>query len=201
MTMTDATSVDTQVKVTAKSPVLANILGNALVVASKDKFRPAIASVQVTLTEASMVAVATDSYMLVRQEATVETQGEGVFLIFREEAEDIVKMVKADKMGVCTLVFSDREVTVSTSRSSATFRLADFDFPKHEALWPTGDPVPTATIGLGSWNLAKLAKIVDPDFSGKVTQGIRFDLFGALKPSRFKIGSTISGLMMPVKLS
>lgn len=184
---------------------LARLLANALVAAGKDRTRPVLCAVNVTIADGSLIAEATDSYILLRQEISVTHEGHGTFLVPREAAEAIVKMLKGYKCGPdhrVTIDFSEREVTVRTVDQSGTWRwrtMSDYDYPRTASLWPTTDPDPTATVSFGADNLARLAKLVGSGGKSKCGETITFDFFGELKAVRFSLGAGVTGLVMPVR--
>lgn len=180
---------------------LSTFLANMLTVASKDRVRPVLCSVNITVADGSLIGEATDSYMLIRQEVTVSHEGSGTFLVSREALEAVVKMVKGYKGSTVSVRFAPDLLTVSTVDAEASWPIRDLgDFPNTAQLWPTGDPVATPALGLGSSIMAKLSKIVDPN-AGKGHEVARFEFFGALKPCRARFGESITVLVMPARIS
>jgi DNA polymerase III sliding clamp (beta) subunit (PCNA family) len=142
---------------------LADALANVLPHADTGGHLPVLNAVRVEVeADGLVIFVATDRYSLAMQEVVSLADADvvpGEFLLHRTDAVDIVKKAKATKLGKLVFTHEGFDLTVTAPGMSTTLQTVDGEFPKFRSLLPTGDPVAVDTIGLGSQNLAKFAKL------------------------------------------
>ena len=209
MTIIDDTP-DTR-KVVARFTMNATQLRDALhvhVAAGKDDALPTLTGVHVSWDDLGpVVFAATDRYRLAVATTEVKGEGDGVFLLPRRDAIELIKVLPKPRRGV-----PDPDVTVTVTREHVTvfmvhdgstlskeYRTLDGEYPKYQTLVPRDTAtVPTETT---AWN---------PDFMADVAKlpitrnrPVRWKFYGENRPAlaTFQSDNDIDWeyLLMPVR--
>jgi DNA polymerase III sliding clamp (beta) subunit (PCNA family) len=191
------------VKVDAQT--FARAAANASLFASKDRVRPTLTHVLVTVKEEAMTLEATDSYALYRE--TVPCEGDELNL--QVLATDLATIVKACKASAGPLSIdheTGREVTFGVGSASFTVLAGDFDWPRTDSFFDQFVQAEVGFVGLGSNILTRVAKVMPTD--GKRTgvatgEAVCFSFATALKPVEvtWPANDAIRMVVIPVKIA
>lgn len=187
---------------------LGRVLHNASIFASKDNTRPVLCGVEVSI-NGKVEATGTDSYRLGHDECPVlKGTGEATMVLEAKELAAIAKELLKAGNAEATITTTDAIVPGGMEGTEVTIKLAGRTwvlssvygtFPRWRMLIPaenaTGE---VTTIGLNADMLASFAK-VKSDASPKGT--MRFRFLSPLKPVVIDIGTTFTGVQMPVRMS
>lgn len=191
----------------AKAVEVADALANVLPHTDGDTRAavPVLAAVQVDVSEDGLVTfAATDRYTLGTVEVVSVHEADvvpGTFLLHRRDAADVVKMAKAEKLGLLTFDHVDGHVTVGGAGRAVTRRLVEGDFPKWRSLLPEGKPVAVDVIGMGAGHLSKFAKMQRGGRTLKVATLV-CEFRSAVKPIDVRVPEIdgFRAIVMPVRL-
>lgn len=158
--------------IVVQAGALRDLLTGCLLSVGKDYALPVLTMVQLRAAGGSLRAACTDRYSLVRGEVKATIEGEDVeVLVPAELASRIVKLTpKAPRFGAeawsATLTV---EYSVAALPATLTGRWLDGTvvagdlgvgaFPKVDALFPEGEPVPTGEVMFNPAKLAALSKL------------------------------------------
>lgn len=145
--------------------------------AATDTSRPALAAVHIGNGE---IATA-DGFILVRR--PIETKGDPILV----PAEDVQKSKPMQYAGVIVTTPDEGRCKLM-GKQTIESTLVNATFPNYHQLSPTGEPV--FSIALGKSVLKKLLACVDEEM-------VRFEFYGASKPTNFYCGET-HGTLMPM---
>lgn len=192
-------------KITIPAGPLGRALKAVTVAVSKDRTRPHLCCVQVTVADGALTLAATDSYRL--HVATVGIDGDAsdmTMLWPSSFAADVAKLCSArgDGLDLATIIVEGRTVTVAAFGATVGAPLAVETFPTWTSLMDGCDErrVEADVVGLNSAYLAdigKAARFVDKDTP------VRLVAADALKPSLWTAaaqGVTLKMLLMPVRV-
>jgi DNA polymerase III sliding clamp (beta) subunit (PCNA family) len=184
---------------------LGRVLHNAALFASKDTYRPILCGIEVSI-NGKIEATGTDSYRLGHDECpTLTGSGEATMVLEAKDVAAIAKeLLKAHERFEVTVTTrpadsETTEVTIAAGNRIWVLKSVYGTFPQWRMLIPaeyaTGE---VSTIGLNADMLASFAK-VKSDASPKGTMRLRF--LSPTKPVVVNIGTSFSGVQMPVRMS
>lgn len=190
----------------------ASVLRDALhvhVAAGRDDTLPTLTGVHVSWTDGEpIVFAATDRYRLAIATVGEAGVGDGVFLLPRRDAIELIKVLPKPKRGV-----PDPDVTVTVTREHVTvfmvhdlstfskeYRTLDGEYPKYQTLVPRDKPaVPTEAT---AWNPAFMADVAKLPITRN--RPVKWTFYGETRPAlaTFDCDNDISWeyLLMPVRL-
>jgi hypothetical protein len=172
--------------VTLPSSVLRDLLAGAVVCAARDATTPVLECVRLTWDGTDVKADSTDRYRMVEGTyGAAESTGPASVLLDRRDVERAIQFLpKAPRHGKAPDVvvgLDDRQrLTFEMDDATRGIPVAapDREFPKIEGLWPSGEPVPTAQVGLDPGRTAGMSKV---PLDGKTTPW-RWTFYGEAKP-------------------
>jgi DNA polymerase III sliding clamp (beta) subunit (PCNA family) len=191
-----------------KAADLRRILTVAKTFASTDATVPAINAVRIEASESTIIAVATDRFVL--GVVPADWTGEAfIATLDGTHVETLIKMAKTAKRDA-----QWREVTVEivdtvhkyeptviefrfTTGESLSVRTSDHDFPKFRQLVPSAILLETENVTptkLASFDASKLAQFAKVPGHERMSMWIR-----GTKPTVVRIGDDFIGLIMPVR--
>jgi DNA polymerase III sliding clamp (beta) subunit (PCNA family) len=209
MTIMETTETRTVVPTfTLKASVLRDAL-HVHVAAGRDDTLPTLTGVHVSWTDGEpIVFAATDRYRLAIATVGEAGSGDGVFLLPRRDAIELIKVLPKAKRNthdpdVVVTVTKDH-VTVFMVHYGSTFskeyRTLDGQFPKYRSLLPKTDPQPISGI---AWNPAYMADVAKLPIARYAP--VKWSFYGETRPmvGRFRAddGTDWEYLLMPVRLA
>lgn len=192
----------TSASLTLPAPVLRDLLTGALVCAARDATTPVLECVRLAWDGATVKVDSTDRYRMVEGTyGAAESTEPASILLDRRDVDAVVKFLP--KHGpLVTVTVDERGFAVNLAGSVRTVPVAtpEREFPKVESLWPTGEPVPTAQIGLDPGRTAGMGKV---PLESKTTPW-RWTFYGPGKPTLVTApgpgGIAWRWIIMPVRL-
>jgi hypothetical protein len=195
-------------KAQVKNDQLLRALNNATLFKGDDA-RPLLQSTEMTFVDATTIRfVTTDSFALLHETVEAEVPKEIVGqtrLVNLIDAKPMLAALKAnDKYGATLIELGDDRTSVTFEEigSRATFvQKVEGTYPAWKELVKEWDGVQaTGTLGLGQWQLGRLAKIrpVEQSKAGDAT--MRFEIIDNSRPIRVTIGQAMWVMVMPVRL-
>lgn len=187
-------------------------LANLLLFASTSAHLPVLTGVRFEVENGAARGIATDSYALCIEELAVGVDGpDGTFLVPADLISDGLNASSykgprgKPTVRTLTMRIEGQEVTMIGGRAQLTDKLIGGEYPDYQKLMPTTDPVPVGTIGLTTLQLARLAKVRDPDQPSYKEPRLRFEFFGEnkvglSKPVRITLTKTTTILQMPCRI-
>ena len=184
MTITEASTQTASL--TLSAPILRDLLAGASVCTARDMTTSVFECVRLSWDGADVKADSTDRYRMV--EGTYRgaaTTGAATVLLDRRDVERAVAFLpKAPRRGappVVVVTIDDRQrLTFEMDDATRGIPIAtpDREFPAVERLWPSGEPVPTAQVGLNPGQTAGMVKV---PLESKTTPW-RWTFYGEAKP-------------------
>jgi len=188
---------------------LARVLTNAALFKG-DQMRPILEQCRVTFEKDRLELATTDSYALLFEHVDAEVPAEMIGAVGKITLTEIKELLAVSKgsASMATLELNDDSqsnvVTVIECSNGATFKFTDFgSFPNLAYLIDPlkFDGLMGPQLGIGLWQLARLAKIVARDGSVKDAKfPAKLEVIDNLKPMLFRLGSDIAVYVMPVKI-
>jgi DNA polymerase III sliding clamp (beta) subunit (PCNA family) len=192
---------------TVDGATLRDLLVGGLVAAGKDSSLPTLTAVRLEWDTTELRVASTDRYRLVvgivGPEFMSDVTGDGVAMIPRKDAAELVKMLpkKTNAERVSITVLGD-SVMVGNGSWSRTVRMIDGDFPRYRSLIP-GEDKHAATVSI-CFNPVFMADAAKIPYDRNVP--IRWMFTGDNRPALGKYAQTDTGidwmyLLMPVRLT
>ena len=200
-------------KFTIKAAPFGAALTNVLPHAGTEDTLPVLKAVRVRLDEAGeLVVEATDRYSLGEQviphDNTVLADGfePGAVLVPLAFAKDAAKALKPSPRSAATFVnfeVVDGRIRLDYGTGTLSTLPVDGEFPKVERLWDQPSAKGVTRVGLGAWQVAKFAKVVDGDGRPIRKPTLELTYTEAGKPAIVAVSSldNFRALLMPVRLS
>lgn len=205
--MTTATETTTA---TVSAPGFARALANAALFAMKDETIQSINAVHVEWTDEAATVSATDRYVVFREVLPLTADHDvtaGGCMIRLADVNNLVRSLKGvtNSVAPLTITVNDRYGTDTTvSFRGQTVNLQTLEGAVGEVFRKIGDQAPedgprdSAVVAFNPAHLAKLAKIKHD----VKNMPLIFTFAGtATKPAAWTLGASISGLIMPVRIS
>jgi hypothetical protein len=194
--------MSTSVKIPATDLVRA--LNNGLQGVCKDKNTPILCGVHIAWDEKGVRFTSTDRYIIVRDTVPVVEMDElGELLLPTAEARNLVKLIGKSNIPVlATLELDGDKLTVTVEHGPMMMVAVNIvdDYVKvdrHFTAWKD-KPNGSSQVALGPSNLVKLSKLKS-DYDNAPLQfqmGER-----SFHPIRFRMGTSVEGVVMPVRIS
>lgn len=163
-----------------------------------DATRPVLQCVEVAVAGSEATFTATDSYGLITEAIKVSSESEGTFLISGDTASALIKTLDKKDTG---------DIAIRVDESAIEFQhgwtlpatAPDWNYPNWREIVPEADGVQACgPVGMGLWQLARLAKVVGPSATGKVAA--IFHITSETKPCIAMLaGGAVRVLFMPVR--